>query len=205
MSKQMEDLARKAAAGLGRRDVLMSAVGVLATAALAGIKKPVAAQTVSTSARRQLQSVTVRLFMPTGHVPQFQLNDRYTGSMKFAGRQYTFMPAISAGQKAVELSIFDSSTSRPILAQKVNLPLWENDTADVGPTASLSLPSWPTIAVGAIRVKEVDVLASQLDVEDCSVNCCWGGSMSAGACCCDRDKPDTCGACCDAGFCPACS
>lgn len=149
------------------------------------------------------QAVSLLIELPGGHTPVIHLRDRHPGRISYQGEHITMIPHImDVGQ--VELAVYRGPQTSPALQKRVTLPLEAGSIAEMART-QLNLAFMPGLAVAVGPRGEV---AAETQAEmmsgDCSVWCCWQGSLSGCACCCTQGDP-SCGSCCDAGCCPACN
>lgn len=207
MNTPLDNLSIALGSELPRRDVMKS-VGAILAGMAAGFTQgqPAFAQAAASqmAMATTMNAVTLKLTLPSGHSPQLHLTDRHPGKLTLKGRTLSFVPSIVKTTRSLELSIYDGAGASPVLARRLTLPISDAVKWQDAPVVALNIATIPGMSVAALWPREVGMATEQLEADDCTVNCCWGGSISACAACCDTANPN-CGQCCDAGCCPGCS
>ena len=201
MSDAWNRLAIAAASDLPRRQVLKMAAALFGGSVIAPrLFGAVEAAAPST------QAISLRVRLPGGHEPLLHLPDRFVGKITLPGNggTYSIVPSIMKSMNRVEVSLYSDSGGAMSLAKRISLPIempQRSADANLVSLDDTKLSGW---AVAALWARDVTMPVDYSNEDDCSVSCCWGGSASACAVCCDPGNPG-CGECCDSGCCPGCS
>jgi hypothetical protein len=204
MNDTFDTFARVVATGLPRRQ-LLKGIGTGFGVALATMGRPseLLAYEQRQAGRSKRKAISLVVHMPGGHRPVLTLFDRSVGRLSYNGLNLKIIPQIAAVGRTVEVSLYTPAGNSATLQQRLTLTLHRKGQRDASPT-QLGFAEAQGLAVAALMHDDMPVSSTYNPDLDCTVSCCWGGSLSGPACCCRPGDPG-CGSCCDAGWCPACS
>ncbi len=184
MKGTFEHISRLFGSEMPRRDAMRAAAVTILGAAAAPLLPKTAYASQEVPNGKKTRSIAFSLRLPSGERPVINLADRFTGRLTYKGETVTFVPNI-LGTGYTEVSIYRENRGETQLATRITLPVTRPKKSTDAPQVPVELAFLPGFSMAAIWERDVKVLPDYTAEADCSVSCCWGGSLSGGACCCD--------------------
>lgn len=148
---------------------------------------------------KQWRAVDLKVFHPgVAKHSRLLVADRLMGRVRLKGQPaIALVPLILEGKNVVELALYDAPSMK--LLHRLALPVGVNTAP-----AAAGISALAGVSFAAARILTTEPPVDYTGETDCTADCCWGGSVSGQAACCDSGNPN-CGNCCDAGHCPGCN